>query len=82
MPCGILKRRKAKPTRVNEAGSYLVGCTYFATLLRQSPVGLPTAPYGKIDPALAETIQKTVWQIVTAHPVAGVLGQLASPMKP
>ena len=72
MPCGILKRRKAKPTRVNEAGSYLVGCTYFATLLRQSPVGLPTAPYGKIDPALAGTIQKTVWQIVAAHPDAGV----------
>ena len=50
---------------LNEAGSYLVGCTYFATLLKQSPVGLPTAPYGKIDPALAETIQKTVWQIVS-----------------
>jgi hypothetical protein len=53
---------------LNEAGSYLVGCTYFATLLRQSPVGLPTAPYGKIDPALAETIQKTVWEIVSGHP--------------
>ena len=57
---------------LNEAGSYLVGCTFFATLLRQTPVGLPTAPYGKIDPALAETIQKTVWQIVTTHPDAGV----------
>ena len=60
---------------LNEAGSYLVGCTYFATLLKQSPVGLPTAPYGKIDPALAETIQKTVWQIVAAHPEAGVKSQ-------
>ncbi len=56
---------------LNEAGSYLVGCTYFATLLKQSPVGLPTAPYGKIDPALAETIQKTVWQIVASHPETG-----------
>ena len=57
---------------LNEAGAYLVGCTYFATLLKQSPVGLPTTPYGKIDPALAEAIQKTVWQIVAAHPDSGV----------
>ena len=35
-------------------------------------MGLPTEPYGKIDPALAETIQKTLWQIVAAHPEAGV----------
>lgn len=57
---------------LNEAGAYLVGCTYFATLLKQSPVGLPTTQYGKLDPALAEVIQKTVWQIVTAHPDSGV----------
>ena len=57
---------------LNEAGSYLVACTYFATMLKQSPVGLPTAPYGKIDPSLAGTIQKSVWQIVAAHPDAGV----------
>ena len=52
---------------LNEAGSYLVGCSFFATLLKQSPVGLPAEPYGKIEPQLAETIQKTVWQIVAAH---------------
>ena len=57
---------------LNEAGSYLVGCTYFATLLKQSPVGLPTAPYGQIDPALAETIQQAVWKIVASHPEVGV----------
>ena len=57
---------------LNEPGSYLVGCTYFATLLRQSPVGLPTAPYGKIDAALAEIIQQTVWQIVSKHPDASL----------
>jgi hypothetical protein len=57
---------------LNQAGSYLVGCTFFATLLKQSPMGLPTEPYGNIDPSLAETIQKTVWQVVTAHPDSGV----------
>ncbi len=43
---------------LSETGSYLVGCVYFAHLLRQSPVGLPTEPYGKVDPALAPFIQK------------------------
>jgi len=57
---------------LNEPGPYLVGCTFFATLLKQSPIGLPAAPYGKIDPALAETIQKTVWKVVSKHTDAGV----------
>ena len=29
---------------LNEPGSYLVGCTFFAKLLKQTPMGLPTAP--------------------------------------
>jgi hypothetical protein len=57
---------------LNEPGSYVVGCTYFATLLKQSPEGLPTEPYGKISPELAKTIQQTVWRVVQAHPDAGV----------
>jgi hypothetical protein len=57
---------------LNEAGSYLVGCTYFATLLKQSPVGLPATPYGKIDPGLADLIQRAVWHVVSNHPQAGV----------
>jgi hypothetical protein len=57
---------------LNEPGSYLVGCIFFATLLKQTPMGLPTAPYGKIDPALAETIQKTAWKVVSKHADAGV----------
>ena len=60
---------------LNETGSYLVGCTFFATLLKQSPLGLPTAPYGKVDPTLAETIQKVVWRTVTTHPDTGILPQ-------
>jgi hypothetical protein len=57
---------------LNEAGCYLVGCAFFATLLKQSPLGLPTEPYGKIDAGLAETIQKVVWDVVAAHPDSGV----------
>ena len=57
---------------LNQAGSYLVGCTFFATLLKQSPIGLPTEPYGNIDASLAKTIQNTVWQVVSAQPDSGV----------
>jgi hypothetical protein len=57
---------------LNEPGSYVVGCTFFATLLKQSPEGLPTAPYGKIEPALAKVIQSTVWNVVRTLPEAGV----------
>lgn len=57
---------------LSEAGSYLVGCTYFATLLKQSPVGLPTAPYGIIDAGLAKIIQETAWEVVSQHPKSGV----------
>lgn len=56
----------------NEPGSYTVACTYFATLLRQSPVGLPTAPYGTITPQLARQIQETAWRVVMTHPDSGV----------
>lgn len=57
---------------LNEPGSYLVGCTYFATLLKQSPEGLPTEPYGRIAPELALLIQQTAWRVVTRHPDSGV----------
>lgn len=57
---------------LNEPGSYAVACTYFATLLKQSPVGLPTESYGKIEPELASVIQRTVWNVVRSFPEAGV----------
>lgn len=56
---------------LNETGSYLVGCTYFATLLRENPAGLPTESYGRIDPAVAKLIQETVWKSVRERPASG-----------
>lgn len=57
---------------LNEPGSCLVGCTFFATLLRQSPEGLPSEPYGTIPSGLAAKIQKTAWEVVRTHPDAGI----------
>jgi hypothetical protein len=53
-------------------GSYLVGCTFFATIHRQDPRGLPTAPYGVTDEPLARIIQEVVWEVVSKHPLAGL----------
>lgn len=60
------------PIHLGEAGSHLVGCTYFAAMLKRSPVGLPTAPYGNIDAGLAKIIQETAWEVVSQHPNSGV----------
>lgn len=57
---------------LNSYGSYLTACTFFATIYKQSPLGLPTAPYGDLDPATAKIIQRVVWQTVQAEPFAGV----------
>lgn len=60
------------PIHLSEYGSYLMGCTYFATFFKQSPVGLPTEPYGNIEPGLAKIIQETAWEVVSKHPKSGV----------
>jgi hypothetical protein len=57
---------------LNEPGSYAVACTYFATLLKQSPEGLPTAPYGMISPELASIIQRTAWRVAQDCPDSGI----------
>jgi hypothetical protein len=57
---------------LDSVGSYVVGCTYLATLYRQDPQGLSSEPYKVTDPKLAEVIQDTVWKVVSQHELAGV----------
>lgn len=55
-------------------GAYLVACTFYATVFRADPSGLPVPKqYGEVDAKLAALIQKTVWEVVSTHPLAGVL---------
>ena len=56
----------------NYLGEYIVGCTFFATIYKETPVGLPTEPYGDIPSDLAAVIQETVWEAANAHPLSGV----------
>ncbi len=56
----------------NNLGEYIVGCTFFSTIYKESPVGLPSEPYGDIPSDLAAVIQETVWEAVNAHPLSGV----------
>ncbi len=57
---------------LNQTGSYLVGCVFYATLFREDPTGLPTEPYGVIAPDVAKAIHQTVWQTVREHPESGL----------
>jgi hypothetical protein len=67
---------------LNNVGSYVVACTFYATIFKTSPVGLPVGPYqagphyhGKSDPIsdkLARVVQETVWEVVASHPLTGV----------
>lgn len=67
---------------VNNVGSYIVVCTFYATIFGKSPVGLPVDEY-QADPRhhddhypisdeLARIIQETVWEVVATHPLTGV----------
>ncbi|MBI5833954.1 MAG: hypothetical protein HZB16_16800 [Armatimonadetes bacterium] len=57
---------------LTNAGSYVVGATFYATLLRRDPKGFPTEPYKVTDARFAELVQQVVWKVVSEHPLAGI----------
>jgi hypothetical protein len=57
---------------LNNVGSYIVACSFFATLYGEHPEKLTTAPYGDIDPKVAEVIHDVVWKVVSTHELAGL----------
>jgi len=79
---------------LNNVGAYIAGCSFFATIYGQTPIGLPVPEgyareagnmhHAALSPDLARTIQETVWETVTAHPLTGVTTdapvKVASPM--
>ncbi len=57
----------------NNLSRFIVGATFFSTLYRETPQGLPGEPYDKlIDEKTAQAIQQTVWDVVKNHPYASV----------
>jgi hypothetical protein len=59
---------------VEDTGSYVVACTFFAVLLGETPEGLPHADYAGVTPAFAAAVQDAVWDVVTSTPHTGVAG--------
>jgi hypothetical protein len=57
---------------VEDTGSYVVACTFFAVLLGESPLGLPHAEYAGVTPEFAAAVQDAVWDVVTTTPHTGV----------
>jgi hypothetical protein len=62
----------------NSVGQFVVGSTYYATLFKESPVGLAPETYGVSNAALAAAIQTTAWEVVRTHPLAGVIPEPAT----
>lgn len=67
------------PIHVNDLGAYLVALTHYAVLYGRSPEGLPHALMradgsAATDPGpeLAQLMQRSVWEVVTALPQTGV----------
>ena len=60
----------------NSIGQYICGCTYFTTIFKENPIGLPESIYGVSDAALAAAIETTVWEVVSVHPHAGLIAEL------
>ena len=70
----------------NNVGAFVVGTTFYATLFKKDPDGADARPYGPgtkqkldrpIDKPLAKAVQETVWDVVRAHPLAGVADNAA-----
>ena len=57
---------------LTNGGAYLVGCTFYATIYRTDPRGFPAAPYKVTEEQFAQAVQRLVWPVVKAHPLAGV----------
>jgi hypothetical protein len=71
-PYKHVKELYADGIHLNNVGSYVVGCTFFATLYRENPKGLGGEAYKVTDAKLAALIQETVWKVVSENPLAGV----------
>ena len=69
---------------LDNVGCYIVACTFYATIFKTSPVGLPLGEYQEgphfhgpsrpISRELAKVIQETVWEVVATNPLTGVSG--------
>ncbi|MBD3243343.1 MAG: hypothetical protein GF331_22325 [Chitinivibrionales bacterium] len=63
---------------LNNVGSYITGCTMFATICKKDPRGSAVpSEYGSIDGALVQAIQDAVWKVLTEmSDVTGVGGEV------
>lgn len=57
---------------LTEVGAYLVGCVFYATMYKESPVGLTFSGYSGVTQALATKIQELAWTTVRGHQYSGV----------
>ncbi|MFP4224708.1 MAG: PEP-CTERM sorting domain-containing protein [Phycisphaeraceae bacterium] len=72
---------------LNELGEFVAGTTVYATLYKESPVGVDPARYNDLtedwdfedlDPDYVALVQQTAWDVVAGHPHTGVVPEPAT----
>ncbi len=57
---------------LDNVGSYIVATTFYATIFKQSPIGLPVpSEYQPLSSELTAIIQDTVWDVVPTISLTG-----------
>ncbi len=64
---------KTDKSHPNQSGTYLAACVFYATLLGESPVGLPASirkgdkVLANVEPSQARQLQQIAWRTVQEH---------------
>jgi hypothetical protein len=69
---GAIEDLYADGIHLNNKGSYVVACTFFATIFGEDPAGLPAAGYQVDDAAFVKLAHETIWEVVRGTELAGV----------
>ncbi len=51
---------------LTDVGAYAAGATFYAEMFNEPAAGLPSQPYGKIDPAVAKVVQECVDTVLSS----------------
>lgn len=62
-----------------DIGAYLVSCVFYASIFKETPVGLGFAPYTGVTQTIATKLQNIAWATVNGHPYSGVGGNSPTP---
>jgi hypothetical protein len=58
---GVIEDLSADGIHMNNRGSYLVACTFYAIIFRKDPAGLPAKCYQLTNQRLVRIMHRSIW---------------------